>query len=310
MLVLPAQSLGDELSASSAEPMRRLGYGGGRHHEVRLREMMARADMLRDVLSNASLAYSPKNEYLRRKLIDDGKDYEISVCRPLGVAFVHVYKAAGTTAKNLMELGCPEPRHHYSCCGCEEEPRPVYCHTLEEGELWKENVTATFAIIRDPIERFRSGIFELARRDNPWMRTCIALATRRNKSVAEVTIDDLHFRKRTEVEFLADPHLMEQTNFLSDGMRPPHALDYIAKVGPYFKDDLAALAHKLFGLSHRVVDSLGRFRDAHNASYGKDKIYIHDQLLDSKTLTKIREYYEVDYAWLDLQATLGPRWPR
>mmetsp|Transcript_1270 Transcript_1270/g.3227 ORF Transcript_1270/g.3227 Transcript_1270/m.3227 type:complete len:327 (+) Transcript_1270:150-1130(+) len=268
------------------------------HLEQRLREMQARAEALKEVINSTDMGRKNRrnNEYLSRKLIDDGKDYEISVCRPRGVAFVHVYKAAGTTAKQMVRAGCPEPRHHFSCCGCESEEPGVFCHELQEGYTWNRNVSTTFAVVRDPVDRFRSGIFELALRGNQWMMDNIARAETDNKSVAEVAIDDLRSR---QLWFLPDPHLMEQTFFLSEHHKVPHALTYVAKVGPNYVDDLYALGQELLGIDKAVVEHIGHYRDAHNVSYGRDKIYIHDQPLDDKTVDKIKEYYAVDYAWID-----------
>jgi len=284
-------------------PSRGAMAGFRKHGDARLKEMMARANLLNQVLNNTSTGKMPRSsmsrrlhEYLRRSLIDAGKDFEISVCRPRGVAFVHVYKAAGTTAKAFVEAGCPEPRHHFSCCGCDSETSAVYCHTLVDGAKWKHNVTTTFTIVRDPVDRFRSGIFELALRNDPWMLANIDRAKRENISVAEATIDDLLGRSPW---FLPDPHIMEQTFFLVDKRKPPYALTYIAKLGPELTDDLAALGHSLFGMPRAAVEAIPHMRNSQDANYGRDKKYIHDQPLDLKTIAKIKQYYHVDYAWID-----------
>jgi len=301
LLPLPGPPRGGGFVAHHHDP--RMSEPYARRRDSRLSEMRARAEQLREALYNATVRDDREttlgvrlHEFLRRKLVDDGKDWEISVCRPQGVAFIHVYKAAGTTAKYFMEAACPEPRHHFACCGCEDEPNPVFCHEKDEAEQWSENVTTSFAIVRDPVERFLSGIFELALRDDPWINARIDRARRENITVAEAAIDDLLERGPF---FLPDAHLMEQTFFLSDSHHLPTALTYLAKVGPDLVDDLGALGHRLFGLPRTALENLARHRDAHDATYGGDKMYIHDEPLNAVTLAKIKQYYEFDYVWID-----------
>lgn len=229
--------------------------------------------------------------------LDGGKDYEVTVCPSAGIAFVHIYKAAGTTGKRLIDQGCREPRHHYSCCGCLGEGQ-VVCHMKDpDGDIdWAANVTRTFAFIRDPMERFQSGIFELARRNDPWIMPLLKTAEVEHREVADVVIDDLQATMR--IRPIPNPHIMPQTFFLNDAGRPVKHLTYIARVGPQFDEEMQALGLDLFGLLPKMVARLPRYNAAHNTSFGRHRLYIHDESLSLETRIKIYDYYRLDYAWM------------
>lgn len=231
--------------------------------------------------------------------LSGGKDYEVSVCPAVKVAFIHIYKSAGTTGKRLIEEGCPERRHQYSCCGCNRETRMPVCHLKKDGDDWHwfDNVTVTYAFVRDPLERFQSGIFELARRQQPWMLTLLKEASASKRTVADVVIDALLEQRMQHPYLLPDPHIMPQTFFLNDGGKAVPHLKYIAFLGPQFDEEAQVLATRLYGHHHQIA-RLPKYNAAKNASDGRHHLYIRDEDLSQATRLKIFDYYRTDYGWL------------
>jgi len=268
-------------------------------HRTVLRRMEERARQLALFL-NATQHTTFLRDDMPQISMSGGKDYEVSVCPDYGVAFVHIYKAAGTTGKALVERGCPSMRHQYCCCGCNAETRQVVCHVKNpDGDVdWATNVTTTFAFVRDPLERFQSGIFELARRNDPWLLPLLKQAESERRTVADVVIDDLWSRHSKDPIRKADPHIMPQTYFLNDAGTPVSRLKYIARIGPQFTEELQALGLELFHVHPRFFEMFPKMNSAHNSSYGHHHLYIHDELLEPETRTKIYKYYHVDYSWM------------
>ncbi|KAJ8602779.1 hypothetical protein CTAYLR_002576 [Chrysophaeum taylorii] len=253
--------------------------------EVHLDVMRSRAESLKKFL-DATRASTFLQDDEPQVSSSGGKDYEVSVCPALSVAFVHVYKAAGSSGVRLMDVGCPEQRHQFCCCGCVQG---VVCHTRREDIDWSRNTTITFAFVRDPLERFQSAIFELARREKPFMLDWIKKAEDEGRQAGDVVVSQL-FKLKSRV----DPHLMPQTYFLNDAGKAVPNLKYVAKVGPDFAEEMQALGSELFGLNPTIVASLPHLNAANNSSYR----YLHDEVLSQDTRIKVYKYYAVDYAWL------------
>mmetsp|Transcript_821 Transcript_821/g.2132 ORF Transcript_821/g.2132 Transcript_821/m.2132 type:complete len:291 (+) Transcript_821:56-928(+) len=222
------------------------------------------------------------------------KDYEIVTCPAVGAAFVHVYKAAGTTGMELVKNNCPGRWYKFNRHGCPERDDQPVCFSKAQDTDWAANITTAFTFVRDPVERFQSGIFELAKHHGAWISQLIDVANTTGRAVADVVIDDLIRTSRRDGS-LPNAHLMPQTYFLHDKAEPLPKLKYIATVGPHFDEDLQILGLELFG------DQIGvhHANAAANAvGQAKGEVYIHDEVISQETRFKIFRYYEVDYAWL------------
>lgn len=232
--------------------------------------------------------------------VDGGKDFEVNTCPHLRVGFVHIYKAAGTTGKALLEAGCPELRHHYSCCGCDDEPTPNVCHkkttTLMDGSNdvhWEKDVDVAFTFVRDPVDRFQSGLFELALRGDARVSDWLARSRKLGRTLADIAIDDL---LKDNPRRTPNPHLMMQLSFLSSERKPLPGLKHVALMGPDFKCELVALSDELFHLHPSFVVKMPQYRNAHFGGYNHGLASVRDEPLPPDVVKKIERYYRADYA--------------
>ncbi|KAJ8607180.1 hypothetical protein CTAYLR_007335 [Chrysophaeum taylorii] len=223
----------------------------------------------------------------------DHKFYEIVVCRPLGVAFVHVYKSAGTTGMQLMQASCdPEPIDAYVTWPCDKDQgKNRRCHYGSSVAEIFSNVTTTFTIVRDPVERFQSGIFEVATRQSTFIRTLMKRAADNKVTVAESMIDILLAR-----QVKVNPHLQPQIYFLNHGGAALPGLRYVALVGAKFTKELTTLARVLNLRADPY--KLPKLRDSHDPAYHPEFNGIRSEYLSQHVRAKIFKFYHLDYAWL------------
>lgn len=227
---------------------------------------------------------------------------EIVVCRPIGVAFVHVFKAAGTTGMYLLEKNCPAPLEQYIHWPCENEVNKHAswrCHELphDAGEVFA-NVSQTFTFVRDPVDRFQSAVFEFALRDmtynRSWLQRTRAKAEASGTTVADVAIAEIG--KAFQRHIHVDQHMIPQTfSLIHDGSVVPF-LSHIALVGPGFEEELEAISMDLFNTD--LPEDVGHERDSQNTEYSGSLTSLRSELLMPQTLLKIYRVYSVDYAWI------------
>jgi len=171
-------------------------------------------------------------------------DTEVFVCPAARLAFIHIFKCAGTTLIASMHDLC---RATYGDEGfCVTTGAPWVCRggpTRTMEEEWANIQSYTwFTFVREPVSKFESGIFELARRNGP----CVlgAGATSEGDQLALDVLDScvLSTERREEV----DPHLRPSINYLlePDGSVTP-LLAYVGRVET-FVDDWPALVTKFF----------------------------------------------------------------
>ena len=169
---------------------------------------------------------------------------EIAICPAAKLAFIHVYKAAGTTIVASMHdlcktvFGVPV---YMVCTG-----RSSWCESSLQ-EAWdtiKDYSWITF--VRDPIRRFESATFELARRK---VRCAMDAgdAGLRGDALAQAVLDRCVLRPNGEAGEETNPHIKPQINFLLEppGLTVSRRLSHVGHVET-LDTDWPALVTKFF----------------------------------------------------------------
>ena len=167
---------------------------------------------------------------------------EIAVCPAAKLALIHVFKAAGTTIMASMNDLCNTvfgvPVHMVCTYGswCDSSLQEAW-HTIKDY--------AWFTFVRDPIRRFESATFEVARRN---LSCAIEAgdAGRRGDALAQAVLDRCVLRP-SEAGEETDPHLKPQINFLLEppGLTVSARLSYVGHVET-LDTDWPALVTKFF----------------------------------------------------------------
>ena len=93
---------------------------------------------------------------------------QIWACPSHRLAFVHVFKAGGTTIDRALEMLCPEGRYVCPASWCTRELRAPDNKTVAEAYTF-------FSFVRDPTTRFASGVRECALRGPDACGNCRAV---------------------------------------------------------------------------------------------------------------------------------------
>ena len=186
---------------------------------------------------------------------------EVIVCPGARLAFIHVYKAAGTTIiASLHDLCQAMGSEARLICGHDGEKKwPVlqgddqmWCdQTL--AEAWDDIANYSFfTFVRDPVERFGSGLFENAyRASQSNYSTCASQAGDSKEGIEgdelALAVLDRCLRWIEPDADILDPHLKPQIDFFlqADQSVLPQ-LEYIGHVET-MTDDWPALVGKFFG---------------------------------------------------------------
>ena len=171
-------------------------------------------------------------------------DTELFVCPPARLAFVHIFKCAGTTVIASMHDLC---RATYGVDGfCVTAGAPWVCRggpTRTMEEEWPNlQQYAWFTFVRDPVSKFESGVFELARRGAP----CVldAGANREGDELALNVLESCVLSKDRREE--VDPHLRPSISYLLEpAMTVSPLLSHVGRVEA-FVDDWPALVTNFF----------------------------------------------------------------
>jgi hypothetical protein len=186
---------------------------------------------------------------------------EVVVCPGAQLAFVHVYKAAGTTIiASLHDLCQSMGSQARLICGHDDEKSwPV----LEgDDQMWCDQTLAEawddianyswFTFVRDPVERFQSGLFENAYRASMSnYSTCASQAGNSKEGIEgdelALAVLDRCLRWIEPDADILDPHLKPQIDFFlqADQSVMPQ-LEYIGHVETMV-NDWPALVSKFFG---------------------------------------------------------------
>lgn len=188
---------------------------------------------------------------------------EVIVCPGAKVAFIHVYKAAGTTIIATLHDLCQSinSQARLLCGGYDEFPWPVlegdkqmWCdQTLDEAWPTIKDYS-WFTFVREPVDRFASGVFEnayRAKKNN--YTTCVTGPNYNGPNNLDVEGDELAEAVLRNClhnlpPFTYDPHLKPQLDYLleSDNATVLPQLDYIGHV-ERIADDWSALVSHYFG---------------------------------------------------------------
>jgi len=161
-----------------------------RHHNVRLDNLATRKPVSKAARDSARLASPPMLDAMRANAtrtrschVSDvaaatmlgaarvhgdsphaARQSEVIICRPARLAYIHVYKAAGTTIFASMHDLCQSEFGQPAETLC---PRSYgdYCEDLSVHDEWHLVSNYTwFTFVRDSVDRFESSVFELAKR--------------------------------------------------------------------------------------------------------------------------------------------------
>ena len=144
----------------------------------------------------------------------------------LRLVFVHVYKAGGSSVKSLLEGNCEQVqaygwlnRRSASALFTAREPR--------SNTSWRRDPrTFTFAVVRDPVERFLSAVRELS---GPGRNRSIPLTGRlMGDATLREVLDSIH-----EHSFW-DDHIKPQWSQLTNSLGEPIPVDAIYPLDEFF----------------------------------------------------------------------------
>jgi len=213
---------------------------------------------------------------------------EVVLCRSRGVAFLHVFKAAGTTVMDLLLRSCADAQVFATW---------ATKVTLDELQNELGNVTV-FTFVRDPLERFQSGLFEVAARGGlAKERRRARDAKKKNRTVASLVAEDL-LRRRNRRQGEIDGHLQPQSSFFVDRGALVAPVSFIGRVGA-FAEDMTAIGTEVLGLERAAVEDFLRTnhaRDSKNASYHPALTGdLRREALDPRTRAILLDFYRIDY---------------
>jgi hypothetical protein len=139
------------------------------------------------------------------------KGFNILVCGELGISLVHIFKAAGTSLNQ-----------HFRWMVCPKQPKlytEQFGHLSPEMQELDGTTAATF--LRDPIERFQSGLADLLNRArfkhnklHQWRNDIVEQATAKNTTCADAAIDWMLSIPKQDRFKLINTHLCPQSWFL------------------------------------------------------------------------------------------------
>ena len=233
-----------------------------KEHTPQLTTMRHRAKVLKSCQAAARWSRPSQNRLQLRGDPDlAASKTEVIVCPGAELAFIHVYKAAGTTIiASLHDLCQSMGSQARLICGHDDEKRwPV----LEgDDQMWCDQTLAEawedisnysfFSFVRDPVDRFQSGLFENAYRASMSnYSTCASQAGNSKEGIEgdelALAVLDRCLRWIEPDSDILDPHLKPQIDFFlqADQSVMPE-LAYIGHVETMV-DDWPALVSKFFG---------------------------------------------------------------
>ena len=253
---------------------------------------------------------------------------EVIVCPGAQLAFIHVYKAAGTTIIASLHDLCQSigSKARLICGHDNEKTWPVlqgddqmWCdQTL--AEAWDDIANYSwFTFVREPVDRFKSGTFENAYRAIAGnYSTC---ASQASESKADIHDDELAvavlnhcLRWLAPDADLLDPHLKPQIDFFLQNDQVMPQLAYIGQVETLV-DDWPALVSEFFGptsgaqvrriLEHDRLHIRSKVSDHYYESLGGlDSKFYHLHMSDSVRAV-IADAFRVDEVCLGYQHAPG-----
>jgi len=245
---------------------------------------------------------------------------EVLFCPRRRVAFIHIFKSAGTTIVHALKSMC---RNWVLVC-----PWHLYCRQTLDAAHGTVGEYAYFTFVRDPVARFTSGVLEAALRKNlKVIQAGVPAGAAANTAENADAIARRILTACVASPRLCDAHLEPQLSFLATlpfprGRPKPVKLDYLGSV-EHIEIELPAIVQRFFGTaaaanvssmlqtSHRVRSEtnqeqvrrlLGRLsgvRYNQNVSQITSFVFTPDDLLPP-TIAMIRRAYGSDVECLQL----------
>lgn len=274
------------------------------HADARLHPMAApHADALLNMQQRAAHLATCSARWVGRHEAPRGKYFlwahgQVNWCRPAHLAFIHIFKAASSTVGAAFKRACSLAHGADGVTTlCGRSQNDSWCQGSLEV-LIGENVTY-FTVVRNPIDRWPSGVYEQARRGllPEWLYNMA-----RSKGVSEVALASAAFKEQSGASSRGDPHVQPQTDFVSinGGFILPR-LEYVARLEE-LESELIILMNRFFG--SEVAQSLPELlqamtlRNRSSESYsGKAEHHRGTRFLNlptSAVLPQLSSYYARD----------------
>ena len=229
---------------------------------------------------------------------------EIATCAQAKLAFIHTYKSGGTTIASSLHRLCREsygpPPLGESGFVCKNNP--ACAQSLSEAWSLMANYT-WFTFVREPVSRFESSVFELARREKP----CAIDAAKDGSVGDELALNILRqCLLETRQREKPDPHIKPQVSFFLEPDRTVTPL--LAYVGHIEKvvDEWPTLVAAFFGAEQgaqvraSLLEDMLHARDSSGAEYAEDvPAKFRLQIAAASTRNSVRQAYRADDMCLD-----------
>lgn len=263
--------------------------GGSLRNLSRTFEEFKTSNKLRGISLNRSEEYTLRIEILH--------------CEMLDLAYIHIFKNAGTS---LI-------RHLRDFCSKSTGKDPVF-YQMHRNALRAESIirkvcsaSVCYTFWRDPVERFLSGYYELMKRsaENPDYGSSFKPFLINNASSNEIKLSTLHrIFNLLESHEKSDPHVSPQTSFLKN--RVGHSvvpglvyfeLTRVHQILPVLFCGAHAKYHQ--DVPCPYIDLNGtRMRSREDSAFSQ---YIIGQgALDNELLGRIINLYKADYCWFGI----------
>lgn len=264
------------------------------------------------------------------------RPHMIVVCPALKLGYVHIYKAGGTSAIDIVQRICPDqclvqyqnwgscetlPHHSLTCC-----TKAIRTSHGADRASALDGLTL-FTTVRDPVERFRSGLGEillrfkdpdapkLSRATQRWISRIIKGAAERDTRVDVAAIQDLSKAMKNAAKPNAvylDPHIQFQSWFISTFVAGSNSkekgrvqvlpqLDYVFPFSDLNRS-LTAVALMFSGYNETFIKSkIHHNRDFKSQMYQEvsEELSLYETLrgdpLPDTMVMLLKEFYSVDY---------------
>ena len=238
-------------------------------------------------------------------------DTEIAVCVPAKLAFIHTYKSGGTTIAGSLHQLCREtydwpPLGESGGFVCKNNPA---C-TQSLSDAWSLMTNYTwFTFVREPVSRFESGIFELARRDN----RCVMDAAKDDSVGDELALNVLReCLLGLREDQRPDPHIKPQLSYLLEPNRTvTPLLSYVGHI-ENVTNEWPAIVASFFGAEHGAQVRASLLQDVLHARDGSGGEYTEDvpskfrlQIAQDATRASVVQAYRADRMCLGYEG-IGP----
>lgn len=273
--------------------------------EAQLGAMSSRAERLQLCDTASLLRLGPQVAQIEPDGFHAADDTEIAVCAPAKLAFIHTYKSGGTTIAGSLHQLCrtmfDSPPQNESGLVCKHNPSCA--QSLPEAWGLMANYT-WFTFVREPVSKFESGVFELARRGVP----CAMHAAADGKAGDELALNILHRCLLGLHDQRPNPHIKPQVDFLLEpNYRATPLLKYVGHI-ENVTTEWPAIVARFFGAKPAAQVRAALLEDELHARDGTGGEYANNvpgqfrlQITNETVRRHVLRAYKVDEVCLDYE---------